>query len=68
MIEDRINDFKKQMNNNFQSDFSDFRKLNIEMEGRLKEMEVMYNSKININEFNSRINELAFKNEESFRE
>jgi len=41
MIEDRINDFKKQMNNNFQSDFADFRKLNIEMEGRLKEMETM---------------------------
>lgn len=41
MIEDRINDFKKPMNNNFQSDFTDFRKLNISMESRIKEMEQM---------------------------
>jgi hypothetical protein len=68
MIEDRLNDFKKQISNNFQSDFTDFRKLNIEMEARIKEMEVMYSSKINVTEFNARINELAFKNEESFRE
>lgn len=41
MIEDRINDFKKAMNNNFQNDFTDFRKLNINMEARIKEMEQM---------------------------
>jgi hypothetical protein len=41
MIEDRMNDFKKQINKDFQGDFVEFRKLNIVMEARLREMEVM---------------------------
>eukprot|EP00801_Mesodinium_rubrum_P001509 Mrub_01509.p1 GENE.Mrub_01509~~Mrub_01509.p1 ORF type:complete len:678 (+),score=220.58 Mrub_01509:245-2035(+) len=68
MIEDRITDLKKQMSSNFQNDLADFRKINIEMEERIQKMEVMYASKINNTELNTRLNEITYKNEECFKE
>ena len=38
------------------------------METRIKEMEALYNEKMSTSEFESKINEIAYKNEEVFRE
>jgi len=68
LYDNKLHEFSKKIEGTFKRDFSNFRQLSSSMESRVKEMEALYSQKMGIAEFESKVNEIAFKNEEIFRE
>jgi len=68
LFEEKLDEYKKNIHHNFKQDFGEFRKMFNDMKNRVTEMESLYQNKVSISEFDSRMNDIAFKNDELFRE